>query len=101
MKQHISITDYSTLEYKKQIKLCDLIIRDINYSKLFQYDFVSKLNIGKLIEILKMKTNKDIVIVNNTDIWNVDLDGESNHIKKYFRNIELVDALWEAVKEIL
>jgi len=110
MKQHISITDWSSLEYEKQIKLCDLLVKDINFTNLFQYHFVSMITIGKMIEILD-NTNQDWCVgpesldtgyrdENNDiifrDCYMVDhCDGEIQ-----FQD-ELCDALWEAIKVIL
>ena len=63
--------------------------------------FMSKTNIGKMIEILESK-DQCLNIIKRTDLdgWGYDIHLRQIHYYS-FSTGELCDALWEAVKEVL
>ena len=101
MKQHINTTDWYSIEYEKQIKLCDILKIDINLTVMFQHQFLPKITIGKMIEILEKETTS--IDINRSftseEIWTLIIGFGMGGVE--FFEKELCDALWKAVKEVL
>ena len=118
MKQHINYSDFKSVDDEKFEKMAMLWFReeygDIecfadkskgywlrqrDKDKNFMYEFTRYYNIGKMIEILEVKAQKpDISRLESG--WVVELY-DKNRFSNSFESEELVDALWQAIKEIL
>ncbi len=94
MKQHITTKQLNELSEKGENYL-------IKWWKKSQGDAdIVLLSIGQLIEFLGNSIEEEFIYAqwdtnNNCESWVVNADGES------YRSKNLVDALWEAVKEVL
>jgi len=118
MKQHITKGQFETLNNEQMLNLMNKLyskeIKKVKYdgfnvTGIIKYgegylprvsEVIQRINIGKMIEILDSK--KALTISkdsdNNSEWWVVDI---AIFNKKSFCNYELVDALWEATKEVL
>lgn len=109
MKQHITKKQLNELDRKEKEKLLDWLLNK-NYffiatnipayqkkSAMVEHlDFVGyNLSIGQMIEFLYENKIPVIRINSNPVSWYVRYGGSQ------YNNAELVDALWEAVKEVL
>jgi len=111
MKQHIEINDLSEFTIEQLEKLvilfedCGLyheaITRTIKAEKPYLEIITKHITIGKIIEILDIKEIKKIKGVWKDNIkkewWFIQLENKG----KFYEELELCDALWEAAKEIL
>lgn len=103
MKQHIGYQEFYNLPKELQNKLLILIGRE----DLTRIDFGTNqtlFNIGRMIEILKSKNTFVTIYSDESDEgdfgwWVVEV-GETPDFSIDFKSKELVDALWDAIKEM-
>lgn len=102
MKQNITTEQIAELTEKEKQKLSDWIFNRIQPSV---EPFVPLLSIGQMIEFLdnslpevKGGDNPNIFISEGRE-WSVVFD--LSRARKEYTAVELCDALWEAVKEVL
>lgn len=96
MKQHITPSQAEEITEEQFYSLFDEIV----YRKDWADYHHKKVTIGKMIEILR-KYDLDMVDNNYREReWSVDLN-KIHSDDRLFRNNELCDALWEAVKSTL
>ena len=86
MKQRITRTQVNSLSKKQLDRYCDYCDK-----KEIGSEVSPRMNIGEMIEFLGKDWWKDLFT------WDY---GEVNHFDQ-FEDIELCDALWEALKEVL
>jgi hypothetical protein len=118
MKQYINSSQLKELLPDQFRRLCKLIgnnyysqdtdeqiINSFKKEYLTMYlSILEQTNIGKIIEILDDKYEVEISkdVFTSKECWNVSLFHKEEFIfYKEFIKEELVDALWEAVKEII
>ncbi len=94
MKQHITASQLDELS-KKGIKNLKKYLLPKNIPGFWDVNFVPTLSIGQMIEFL----DEENVAIDITTGWTI-IASELQDLHTY-KNEELCDALWEAVKEIL
>ncbi len=83
MKQHITLTQWDEITREQ---------KQILWKWGYRKDW--RINIGQMIEFL----GNDVDMIFKETKWNVVLDLQEYQVIKKFKQPELCDALWEAVK---
>jgi len=98
MKQHITIKQLDELSDIEKVSLRYSLTRGTKWQEYIWDDIVKMLTIGKMIEMLSVNFNIESLFL-DTDVNIVTLYGGNG--ATHFEEEALVDALWEAIKEIL